>query len=79
MSRAKRSICGRRSVATSRQRKPTRDREEATAPLFLLAEELERISPNLANLRAAERDLLAAVGAKAALTSRADAKLLQHS
>lgn len=48
-------------------------------PLFLLADELDRISPNLANLRAAERDLLAAVGAKAALTCKADSKLLQYS
>ncbi len=48
-------------------------------PLFLLMDELERISPNLANLRAAERDLLAAVGAKAALTCKADEKLLQYS
>ncbi|HEX6030693.1 MAG TPA: hypothetical protein VFY90_04620 [Tepidiformaceae bacterium] len=47
-------------------------------PLFLLADELERISPNLANLRAAERDLLAAVGARVALTSEADKKLLQY-
>lgn len=48
-------------------------------PLFLLADELGRVSPNLANLRAAERDLLAAVGARAALTSKADSKLLQYS
>jgi hypothetical protein len=48
-------------------------------PLFVLADELDRISPNLANLRAAERDLLAAVGARAALTSKADSKLLQYS
>ncbi|MGH2609285.1 MAG: hypothetical protein ACRDHF_09375 [Tepidiformaceae bacterium] len=48
-------------------------------PLFVIADELERISPNLANLRAAERDLLAAVGTKAALTCKADEKLLQYS
>lgn len=48
-------------------------------PLFLLADEVENITPTLANLRAAERDLLAAVGARAALTCKADSKLLQYS
>lgn len=48
-------------------------------PLFLLVDELDRVTPNLANLRAAERDLLAAVGARAALTCKADSKLLQYS
>jgi hypothetical protein len=48
-------------------------------PLFALADELEHVRPNLANLRAAERDLLAAAGARAALTSKADAALLQYS
>ncbi len=48
-------------------------------PLFLLVDELECVSPNLAHLRAAERDLLAAVGTRAALTCKADAKLLQYS
>lgn len=47
-------------------------------PLFLIADELERVSPNLANIRAAERDLRAAVGTRVALTSQADKKLLQY-
>lgn len=48
-------------------------------PLFLLVDELDAVSTTLANLRAAERDLLAAVGTRAALTCKADAKLLQYS
>ena len=67
----------RRYIATAEVGSP--EGRKPLPPLFLLVDELDAVCTTLANLRAAERDLLAAVGTRAALTCKADAKLLQYS